>query len=392
MLKFQWWMASILCGALGAQQVQADVYGGGSTLPQPLYQTQGVLTAGFAAYAGMDRGRDKAAFLINDYGLLVPGSNPRSVHWVASESKLTYAELNAYAFAHQAAWGRLIQVPAAATSIAIAFNKAGSAEVDLSVNTLCGVFSGRITDWSQIFASGRSGFLNVVYPNRSGATELFTRFLNAKCSEAGTFAITTDFASSYSGGLPAGAVAANTSEEIMQLLNAQEGRISFVSPAYAASTLEGLSDATKVARVAGMAPTPANIVDAVASIRAPTQYPNGYPADLANPGNWVPVFAASANYQDPSVVAYPYSGYPILGFTNLIVSQCYADAVQTSQIRAFITRHFRNLANNDIAIRNNRLVPLPAVWKNAVRDTFLNADSALSIGNPNVCNGIGRPL
>jgi len=31
-------------------------------------------------------------------------------------------------------------------------------------------------------------------------------------------------------------------------------------------------------------------------------------------------------------------------------------------------------------------------WKNAVRETFITAASGLSIGNPNVCTGLGRPL
>ncbi|MBF3173840.1 protein disulfide reductase, partial [Pseudomonas aeruginosa] len=83
-----------------------------------------------------------------------------------------------------------------ATSVALPFNKSGSNAVHFAdVNTLCGVFSGRLTDWSQIPGSGRSGAITVVYRSESsGTTELFTRFLNASCSstlEGGTFAITT---------------------------------------------------------------------------------------------------------------------------------------------------------------------------------------------------------
>lgn len=171
----------------------------------------------------------------------------------------------------------------------------------------------------------------------------------------------------------------------MDAMNAAEGRITFMSPAYAASTLAGLDDATKVARVAGVSPAPANISMAIAAVAVPAV------ANRSNPIAWVPVFSV-ANPNDPSAVPYPTQGYPILGFTNLIFSQCYADATETAQVRSFFSRHYGALANNDAAINSNRLVPLPAYWKTAVRQTFTTAANGLSIGNPNVCTGLGRPL
>jgi ABC-type phosphate transport system substrate-binding protein len=367
----------------------ADINGGGATLPQPLYQTLGVLPAGFAPYIGVGSGAGKTAFLNNDYSRLVPGDTSKNVHWAASDSKLTSMELSTYVSAHGAAWGPLIQIPSAATSIAIPFNKNGAANVNLSVGQLCGIFSGRLTDWSQITNAGRTGQITVVYPRESsGTTELFTRFLNAKCTETGTFFITTNFASSYSGGLPAGALSANGSLLVMTALNAGQGRITYMSPAYAASTLAGLDDATKVAQVAGVSPAPANVKAAIASVPPPA---NAY---RANPNVWVPIFAATYNSNDPSVVAYPPTGYPILGFTNLIFSQCYADATQSAQVRGFLSRHFipHPPVSNDPAITANRLVPLPPAWKLAIRNTFWTTTNLLSVGNPNVCNGIGRPL
>jgi ABC-type phosphate transport system substrate-binding protein len=376
-----------LAALCSAQAAMADINGGGATLPQPLYQTTGVLTTGFAAYIGVGSGNGKAAFLNNDYTKFVAGTTGKNVHWAGSDSKLSTTELNNYVSAHGAAWGPLIQVPSVATSVAIPFNKTGTANVDLSVNQLCGVFSGRLNDWSQITGSGRTGAINVVYRNESsGTTELFTRFLNAKCAETGTFAITTNFASSYSGGLPAGAVPAVTSQGVMDALNAAQGRITYMSPDYAAPTLAGLDDATKVAKVAGVSPAPANVSTAIAGVAVPAA------ANRANPNAWVPVFAATTSPTDPSVVAYPSTGYPILGFTNVIFSQCYADGTQSTQVRDFFTRHYGVSTNNDAAITANRFVPLPALWKTAIRNTFLTASSAQSIGNTNVCNAIGRPL
>lgn len=380
-----------LAGLCAAQAAMADVNGGGATLPQPLYQTSGVLTAGFAPYIGVGSGAGKSAFLTNDYTKFVAGNTSKNVHWAGSDSKLSAAELSTYNTAHGAAWGPLIQVPSVATSVAIPFNKTGTANVNLSVAQLCGVFAGTLTDWSQITGSGRTGTITVAYrAESSGTTELFTRFLNAKCgtSVPGTFSITTNFASSYSGGLPAGAVAATGSQAVMTAVNAAQGRITYMSPDYAATTLAGLDDATKVARVAGVSPAPANVSTAIAAVPVPAA------ANRANPNAWVPVFAATTNPNDPSVVAYPATGYPILGFTNLIFSQCYADAAQTTQVRDFFTRHYNATAanSNDAAITANRFVPLPATWKTAIRSSFVTATNALSIGNTNVCNGIGRPL
>ncbi|MCP1462609.1 MULTISPECIES: substrate-binding domain-containing protein [unclassified Pseudomonas] len=382
-----------LAALCSAQAAFADVNGGGATLPQPLYQTAGVLTAGFAPYIGVGSGKGKLAFLNNDYSQF--GTGTKNVHWAGSDSKLSAAELLAYKNDHQAAWGKLIQVPSVATSVAIPFNKAGTAAVNLSVNQLCGVFSGRLTNWNQITGSGRTGVIKVVYRSESsGTTELFTRFLNAKCSEAKTFAITTTFSSSYgnvANSVPAGSVAATGSQGVMTALNATDGGITYMSPDYAATTLAGLDDATKVAKVAGVSPAPANVSAAIGQILAPTQArPNGTFIDATNQDNWVPVFAATAS--GSATFAYPTTGYPILGFTNVIFSQCYADANQTTQVQDFFLRHYDSVDNNDAAISANRFVPLPSNWKQAITDTFATASSAQGIGNTSVCNGIGRPL
>ncbi|NWA88937.1 substrate-binding domain-containing protein [Pseudomonas sp. D8002] len=375
-----------LAALCSAQAAMADINGGGATLPQPLYQTSGVLTAGFAPYIGVGSGKGKLAFLNNDYSQF--GTGTKNVHWAGSDSKLTSTELSTYASTKQATWGKLIQVPSVATSVAIPFNKAGTNAVDLSVDQLCGVFSGRITTWNQLPATGRTGNIVVVYRNEaSGTTELFTRFLAAKCvNESKKFVVTTNFADSF--GVPPGAVPAVTSQGVMDALNAGDGRITYMSPDYAAPTLAGLDDATKVAKVAGVSPAPDNVSAAIAAVPVPAA------ANVANQNAWVPVFAAAADANDPSVVPYPSSGYPILGFTNLIFSQCYADATQTSQVRAFFTRHFgaSALNSNDNAIKANRFVPLPAAWKAAITSNFVTATSALSIGKSDVCNAIGRPL
>lgn len=384
-----------LAALCSAQAAMADINGGGATLPQALYQTSGVLTTGFAGYIGVGSGNGKAAFLNNDYTKFVAGVTNKNVHWAGSDSKLSASELSTYVTNKQPTWGKLIQVPSVGTSVAIPFNKSGAAAVDLSVNELCGVFSGRINDWKDISGAGRTGPITIVYRSESsGTTELFTRFLNAKCTtEAGTFAVTPIFANSYSLGLTplVGAVAATGSQGVMTSLAATDGGATYMSPDFAAPTLAGLDDATKVARVgkvvatntAGVSPAAANVSAAIGAVPVPATTERG------NPDAWVPVFGPD---NTAGVQPYPTSGYPILGFTNVIFGQCYADATQTTQVRDFFAKHYGASNNNDAAITANAFVPLPTAWKVAIRGSFLTASNALSIGNTNVCNGIGRPL
>jgi phosphate transport system substrate-binding protein len=374
-----------LCSA----QAMAAINGGGGTLAAPLYQTAGVLTAGFANYIAVGSGPGKLAFLNNDpsqFGLAA-GTN---VHWAGSDSALTQAEVTNYNNAHGAAWGPIVQVPSAGTTVAIPFNKTGTAgtSVNLSVNDLCGVFSGRVNDWGQIANSGRTGAIQVVYrAGSSGTTELFTRFLNNQClTEPGTFSVSTTFATSYSLGLPSGAINAtqagqpDTSAGVMATVNAAQGRITYMSPDFAAPTVAGLDDGTIVAKVGGVSPAPSNASAAFSAVAVPT-------ANLSSPLSWVPVFGTGGT-------AFPTAGYPIIGFTNLEFSQCYADPTETTQVRAFFARHYGLSAasNNDAAITANRFVPIPGAWKTAVRTNFATATAALGIGNTSVCNGIGRPL
>lgn len=383
-----------LAALCAAQAAMADVNGGGATLPQPLYQTAGVLPAGFAAYIGVGSGNGKAAFLTNDYTKFVAGVTNKNVHWAGSDSKLSTTELSTYASQKQPTWGKLIQVPSVATSVAIPFNKAGANDVNLSTDQLCGVFSGRLTNWSQITGAGRTGPIKVVYRSESsGTTELFTRFLAAKCTEAKAFAITTTFSSSYgnvANSVPAGAVAATGSQGVMTTLNATDGGITYMSPDYAATTLAGLDDAKKVAKVNGKSPAPANVSAAIAQIPEPTEARPGAVIDPTNPDNWVPVFGSTPD--NLKVFAYPTTGYPILGFTNIIASQCYLGTNQNALVRSFFEKHYDLDINNDTAITDNRFVPLPDKWKTAIYNTFADVSSAQGIGNTNVCNGKGRPF
>ncbi|NWA25046.1 substrate-binding domain-containing protein [Pseudomonas gingeri] len=383
--------ASLAVAALASAQSMAAVNGGGGTLAAPFYNTSGVLPAGFAAYIGVGSGAGKLAFLNNDpsqFGLPA-GTN---VHWAGSDSKLASTDITTYNTNHGAAWGPLIQVPAMATAVTIPFNKAGG-NLNLTTQELCGVFSGRVTDWSGIAGNGgRSGPLTVVYrSDSSGTTELFTRFLNAKCSEAGIFNVTTSFGSSYTaypnGTIPTNFVSAVGSPAVMTALNAADSRITYMSPDLAVTATADLDNATKVATVNSIAPNLTNVGTAVSGVTAPAT------ANRSNPNLWVPVFAATTSPTDPSVFPFPSSGYPIIGFTNMIFSQCYTDATQTGLVRSFLTQQYgAGTSANDAAVTANRFVPMSAAFKLALRQSFLTSTNAQYVGNTSVCNAIGRPL
>jgi hypothetical protein len=103
-------LALSLCVATGlmASSAQADTNGGGESAPQLLYQTPGVLPAGFAPYLGVANGGDGAAFLTNDYTRLEPGITTKNVHWAGADAKLSPAQLNSYVTGHGQAWGPLL--------------------------------------------------------------------------------------------------------------------------------------------------------------------------------------------------------------------------------------------------------------------------------------------
>ncbi|MGA8135960.1 MULTISPECIES: substrate-binding domain-containing protein [Pseudomonas] len=380
-----------LAALCSAQAAMAAVNGGGGTLAAPFYNTSGVLPSGFAAYIGVGSGAGKLAFLNNDatqFGL--PATT--NVHWAGSDSKLATTDISTYNTNHGAAWGPLIQVPAMATAVTIPFNKAGG-NLNLTTDQLCGIFSGRLADWSNVTGSGRTGTITVAYrSDSSGTTELFTRYLNAKCTNPldGSFAITTTFAGSHTaakGVNPPTVITAKGSPAVMSLVNSTDGAITYMSPDVAVTTTAGLDDATKIATINSVAPNLANVGTAVSGVTPPPA------ANRADPNAWAPIFAATTNPSDPSVFAFPTTGYPIIGFTNMIFSQCYADPTQTGLVRSFLTQQYgAGTSANDAAVTANRFVPLSSGFKLALRGSFLTSTSPQYVGNTSVCNAIGRPL
>jgi phosphate transport system substrate-binding protein len=90
--------------------------------------------------------------------------------------------------------------------------------------------------------------------------------------------------------------------------------------------------------------------------------------------NWVP---AAAN---------PTTGYPVSGTSEIIVSQCYADATAASSLVSFLKTHYNS---NAAILDGNGFAVVPPSFVTEIGNDFLsNANSFnLDIGNTSVCTG-----
>lgn len=388
---------SLAFAALASAQVSADVVGGGATLPEKLYGVvggaPGILNggAGFNDYVGVGSGAGKRAFFNNDATEFNLASGI-TVDYAGSDSVVTEAErdaYNAHATVGAASFGPLVQLPSAATSVTVPYNVPGLDKLDLTSETLAEVFAGEYEVWGDVPGVDLSKITNpnlpitVVYrADGSGTTEIFLRHLNAVDSSL-VPSVSNNFASAIA--LDSNIhVGAPGSSGVANAVNTTPGAITYVSPDYA-----DFDNEAAVVRVNGLLPEEVNVVAALNSITLPLVTEEGQPADPTDPLAWVPA----------DELATPSAGYSIVGVTNLIFSQCYADTAANgdlSKIKGFLATHYNGnpALNNDSAISDHDLIPLPAGWKAAVRNHFVTDVSGLGldIGNTTICNGIGRPL
>ncbi|MGA2190423.1 MAG: substrate-binding domain-containing protein, partial [Steroidobacteraceae bacterium] len=138
-----------------------------------------------------------------------------AVDYALAEETLSSTQIATWATSSfgQAAASNLIQIPAFGIAPAIVVNDTNittNGELELSDNDLCGIFSGRITDFSQITDSSTApaaGKFNLVYRTDANVMSfLLTNHLNAVCTTRNThpgvsFTATTTFASLFPGGI-----------------------------------------------------------------------------------------------------------------------------------------------------------------------------------------------
>lgn len=385
--------AMLWCGVAAAQ----NVVSGGAWLPMPLYQEA---IAHFPApalqsYVATGSAAGLRAFLTNDASTF-DRSGP--VHWVGSDSPLTQRQVDDYLtagpgrYGDPAGHGPLIQLPAAYVPVTVSY-KGPVGPVTLTRSQLCGVFSGVIERWSQLGVAvtpGLDAFKVVYRADGSGATELLTRHLATACGvdSPAAFGGAAVFADAFkAGAMPPHFLPAQGETGVALAMAGQVSAITYTGPDTAFTV--GIKAAWLVNDQDGVAylPSPANVVAAMASQEHPS-LPAGNavrrsPADTGwssadnagNPVNWV------------RIVTQPKQGYPIVGSTNIVLSQCYADPAVAAAMRQFLQRFY----DDTTRVSNHQMVPLPVAARARLLATFVHPagrGSRLNIGNPGVCGDL----
>ena len=380
-------LAASILAAAGAANANAIV-GGGATLPEKLYEDvfTNVLnpdaTVNTYSYSGVGSGNGKKAFFGNDASFF---GSTGAVHFAGSDSRVSVAEQVAYNNAETARgtakWGAFIQIPAVATSVLLPYKHGTVADLNLTTEQICKIYSRTFTTWNQVNAAYGADPIKVIYrEDNSGTTELLADFLKAGCAPYSiTFTVSNDFkAVVASAGVDAAALkAAGTwvsgtgSSGVSAAVTANSNVLAYLSPDPKFTP----SDNSKVARINTFLPVNANIQTALNSITIPAGV-------ASNPRNWVPAYTL------------PTTGYPIFGTTNFLVGQCYATAAKKDGVRHLLSRFYGDGSADSATIASkiatHNFIELPTSWKDAIKTNFLAASGSLAIGDASVCNGIGR--
>ncbi|KVN98985.1 phosphate ABC transporter substrate-binding protein [Burkholderia ubonensis] len=424
---------TLLVFGMGASAAMAvtNVQGGGSSLVAPMIGLTGNpatelglfgTAEGSFTYYPFGSGAGQNAFLNNQptfFGAGVTGT----VHFANSDAALTTAQLTAYKAGLGATSGPLIQIPYIVTPITVPVvngpavtstttpqTTPGQAHsIALNDNDLCGIFSGKLTNWNQVInpetitTSNLTGNpytttsmpIKVIYrSDGSGTTELLTRHLAAVCTTFNTqtgvtFFDSMTFTALFPGWVPSNFVAARgdsgVRSALISLASAGTAAVAYLGPSHTNTYLAPSSSAVISASafqlpVASLvnakngvyyAPTYANASTALGTITPP---PTRFMA--SNQANWVPN------------VGNPASGYPVSGTSQIILSQCYADASVKTAVHDFLNSHYTNASFASI-VHGNGFDTVPSNYQTAISNDFLSNAYGfnLDIGNASVCTG-----
>ena len=465
-----------------AQTAPFTVRGGGSTLAMNAYDrtAQAIATAtgvgmpgltgglntqgpsGTLAYAIDASGRGQQAFLLQDLSVHtgLAADIGAAVHYAASDAYLsddqlacwntgTAADCTAAGYAATPAvvplslGGPLIQLPALGTPVTVAFTTPYAKQITLDDADVCAIFSGRITDWSQVQTrpggsapQGLAGAISVVYRrDASGSSFLFTQHLARVCTGGDTsldvfYAPTMYFADIFGkptvsctdrlactheigpGRAPpwASFVAATNSAGVADALIGGINRVGYLTPDYTSVAPTALAQYVKAAAVLGLtpgdpgAPPSASPYQYIKVAKLLNQHsgrsylpdPAATRLGLSNPGalDFAPGYPkAKTTALDPlrwvPRIADPTDGYPIVGTTTLDFATCYADPRVQGYIKAFLTQLYSGADKPDL--KAEEFVALPPGFANAIMNVFVTGINTygVNIGNPLLCNTSG---
>jgi phosphate transport system substrate-binding protein len=315
--------------------------------------------------------------------------------------------------------GPAIQVPTLSTTINLPYRVGTVGNLRLSRVTLCGIFTGTITNWNhpQITADnggsvtgGTSRPIRVVTrADGSGTTFLFTQHLNAVCDGTGGKALFTGGTTTLVGSewTRPFFYRAPGNEGVAQVVAATPWSIGYTTPELtrpAVTTISAPSTFTVTDGVganpltvtagtytarnrafvqnragAFLIPTPANGRNAMATASPPTG------AARLDPAAW----GVAGVVPDPTGA----TSYPIAGFTFLNAYTCYQFTPVASRLRGFFD-WYTNLANTQITniLTAEFYGRLPSNWNSAVRSLVVTGASTkisgvTEAGRAPICTG-----
>lgn len=430
-------LSFVALAADGSRALAASVInGGGSTQAGPDWSVeQSIFNAGqttgptFGTYWESGSGTGQLAFIADDLTCDInkvtganggkcsgPAGGANTVHYGASDAPLTTSQTSSWATSTvgQSLSGNLIQIPTQGTSVGVVINDTNiikNGQAVFSDNDLCGIFSGLLTDFSQITDSATApaaGAFKVAYRlDSSASTFLLTNHLNAVCNTGNTlpgvtFLPTTTFASLF--GTPItnqipGAVGQNLSSGIANYLSglvsgAVPQAVGYLSPDWtsiasktAGTTLSNgqnstllVAGVTSGSAVAQLPTVKAITVGELHVLQGTNINPPATQAAAANPLNWDPIIQTVS------------AGYPIIGYSTFDLSQCYADRTIAPALVKFLKDHYK-VAAYTTTQTNAGFVPLSksgaTKYLAAVTGVFLTNKKLynLNIGNTKVCAG-----
>ncbi len=423
--------AALSCLATGAFAQSANtITGGGSTLAEFDYFVEFAMfnagqsgtaatfnnpdaTAGSnnALYWPAGSGSGQAAFLNNDLSCdanKVTGNNGKAcsgtvggvnaVSYGASDSTLSSTQISQWASSSvgQSVAGNLIQLPSMGVGVGFPVvnakvTKNGATPTGVAVagglvltdSDLCGIFSGKITDWSGVTNYAKDkiapGAITVVFrSDGSGTSFLLLNHLSYVCTSSNSnfplpLTVSTTFANAFTGGtVPANFIGESGSSAVANELSntgpagspTVTSAIGYLSPDY--TTVDPNSNAfigqnsppdQKSALVVAAVtngtrpyiPTVTNITNAlnhpIAADSSNTTPPNSA-ATAANPSAFVPLVGKAS------------VGYPVVGYTTFDFAQCYQNASVATGIINFMTDHYQATGAYATTINNNGFVTI----------------------------------
>lgn len=309
--------------------------------------------------------------------------------------------------------GNLIQVPSVGTAVAVATVNPGitkNNQVNLTDNDLCGIFSGKITDWSGITTPvrGVTGAITVVYrSDDSGTSALFSNHLANVCTTSNSnftqanldaakavFGQST-FVNMFKGASIPGNFSAQTGNGAVYstLAAAQNATpvgsaIGYITPDYTkafpnATALAAGANVLNVAKINGSILSLPNLTKALGAPgnNALNTVPPTTSAAAVARGAWVPLLPTPAT-----------GGYPISGYTTFVFPQCFSSADKATAVMGFLTNVWTN-ASYKASYALNGFAPVPnfasAKWQVALKNSILTNKSGFNynIQNSTVCTG-----